>query len=76
MIQKLAEKVNNIDPINSKVAILEDYDAARWNDLARRTNTKTFIQLTGRQPRNYEEVLEWFRNTSENKKAAAATATL
>lgn len=58
----LFDKLKNIDPINSKVAILEDYDVARWNNLARRTNTKTFIQLTGRQPRNYEEVLSYFRN--------------
>lgn len=72
----LIDGVKNIDLINSNVAILEDYDTERWNALAEKQNTKMFIELVGRQPRNYEEVRNWVRSLSTNKKAAAATATL
>jgi hypothetical protein len=30
-----------------------------WNQFARETNTKSFIQEFGREPKNYEEVRNW-----------------
>lgn len=67
--------VKNIDFYEgSNVAILEDYDAARWNALAERTNTRMFIQLNGRDPVDYAEVQEWVRALSEgNRKDTAVT---
>lgn len=44
---------------DSNVAILEDYETARWNDLAKRTNTSTFINVHGRNPVDYAEVKSW-----------------
>lgn len=65
----LIDGVKNIDLINSKVAILEDYDSERWNALAEKQNTKMFIQMVGRKPRDYEEVREWVRRLSTNEKS-------
>lgn len=47
-----------------KTARLEDYSAARWNDLARRTNTASFIRMTGREPKDYAEVQAWVKGLS------------
>ncbi len=68
--------VKNIDFYSdSNVAILEDYDTARWNALAERQNTKMFVQMNGRDPVNYEEVRSWVRSLSGQKeKPAAVTA--
>lgn len=30
-----------------------------WNQFARETNTKSFIQEFGREPKSYEEVRNW-----------------
>lgn len=70
------KNIKNIDFYGySNVAILEDYSAARWNDLAQRTNTRTFISAHGRDPVNYEEVRSWVRSLSGQKeKPAAVTA--
>lgn len=70
--------VKNIDFYEgSNVAILEDYDTARWNALAERQNTKMFVQMNGRDPVDYEEVRSWVHSISkQNKKAAAPTTTL
>lgn len=72
------KNIKNIDFYgNSNVAILEDYNVERWNDLAQRTNTRTFISLHGRNPVNYAEVRSWVCSLSgQNKKAADPTTTL
>lgn len=67
--------IKNIDFIEgSNIAILEEYCTDRWNALAERTNTKSFIRMTGRQPMNYEEVQTWVKGLSERKEEAAALA--
>ncbi|MCS1390628.1 hypothetical protein NXZ77_03560 [Lysinibacillus boronitolerans] len=67
--------IKNIDFIEgSNIAILEEYCTDRWNALAERTNTKSFIRMTGRQPVNYEEVQMWVKGLSEGKEKAATLA--
>lgn len=84
MVKTLFKGVNNIvfngemefDGITLQTVRLQDLSVDRWNSFAEKQNTKMFIELVGRQPRNYEEVRNWVRSLSTNKKAAAATATL
>lgn len=84
MIEKLFEGVKNVecngnmkvDGVILQTVRLQDLSVDRWNSLAEKQNTKMFIELVGRQPRNYEEVRNWVRSLSTNNKAAAATATL
>jgi hypothetical protein len=38
---------------------LVDIPADRWNAMAKESNTKAFIELVGRQPVDYKEVLTW-----------------
>ena len=52
--------------------ILEDLDATRWNSLAERTNTKSFVRMTGRHPVDYAEVREWVKGLIEGTKKAPA----
>lgn len=72
----LIDGVKNIDLINSNVAILEDYDMERWNALAEKQNTKMFIQMVGRQPRDYEEVRKWVKSSSTNEKSRCVNSDL
>lgn len=67
--------IKNIDFMEgSNIAILEEYCTDRWNALAERTNTESFIRMTGRQPVNYEEVQTWVKGLSERKEEAATLA--
>lgn len=60
--------------IKMKTVTLEELDTNRWNALAERTNTKSFIRMVGREPVNYEEVQAWVKSLSEGtEKAVAAT---
>lgn len=70
------KNIKNIDYHgDSNIAILEDYDTTRWNELAQRTNTRMFVRMNGRNPVDYEEVRSWVLSLSEpNKKPAAVTA--
>lgn len=57
-----------------RTMVLKDLDAVRWNTLAERENTKSFIRMTGKQPSSYTEVKEWVKGLIDDvKKAPAAT---
>lgn len=70
MMNKLFEGVRNIDFVGETVtclgtlqtAILEDLDTNRWNTLAQKTNTASFIRMIGREPVNYAEVQAWVKS--------------
>ena len=55
-----------------QTAVLVDLDTARWNELAKKTNTRSFIRMTGKQPSSYAEVQEWMKNLIEDTKKAPA----
>ncbi len=55
-----------------KTAKLVDLNTERWNSLAEKTNTKSFIRMTGKQPVNYTEVKEWMNILIEGTKKAPA----
>jgi hypothetical protein len=38
---------------------LADIPTKEWNRRAERTNTKMFVEVHNRQPKNYDEVLSW-----------------
>jgi len=51
------------------VFTLTDIPVEDWNRRARIQNTKTFVEITGRLPVDYKEVLNWINSyTTENKK--------
>lgn len=54
--------IKNIDTVTGSLGILEDYDTDRWNSLAERTNTRSFIEVNGYEPANYEEVKAWIQS--------------
>jgi hypothetical protein len=43
------------------VFTLTDIPAGEWNIRARIQNTKMFVEILGRQPKDYQEVLTWVR---------------
>lgn len=73
---EIFESVRNIDFVGARTyptagqavkmqtAILKELDADRWNDLAQRTNTASFIRMTGREPKDYAEVQAWLKSLS------------
>lgn len=40
----------------------------KWNSKAKEQNTKEFIKAFNRQPKDYNEVLEWVNELIENAK--------
>lgn len=79
MIKSLFEDVKNVNFVGEagygiagqdkkmKTVVLEELDMNRWNALAERTNTKSFIRMLGRKPVNYAEVQTWVRGLSSDK---------
>lgn len=79
MTKNLFEGVKNFDfvseavcdivglDVKMKTIVLEELDSDRWNALAERTNTKSFIRMLGREPVNYAEVQTWVRGLSSDK---------
>lgn len=60
--------------VKLQTAVLVDLNAAQWNGLAEKTNTRSFVRMTGKQPVSYAEVQAWMKNLIEGtKKAPAAT---
>lgn len=53
-------------------AKLVDLNTERWNTLAEKTNTKSFIRMTGKQPEGYAEVKKWMSNLIQDAKKAPA----
>lgn len=53
---------------------LTEPTADEWNTKARRQNTKMFVEVLKRQPKNYEEVLIWANSFIPGKKESHATA--
>lgn len=54
--------------------VLKELDAVRWNTLAERENTKSFIRMNGKHPSSYTEVKEWvFGLIKGTEKAPAVT---
>lgn len=87
MIKNLFAGVKNVDlvgesfsrvvgqEVKMETVVLEELDTNRWNALAERTNTKSFIRMVGREPVNYAEVQAWVKGLSEGtKKADAGTS--
>lgn len=58
--------------VKMQTAVLVDLNAAQWNGLAEKTNTRSFISMTGRQPVSYAEVQAWMKNLIEGTKKAPA----
>jgi hypothetical protein len=46
------------------VFTLTDIPAGEWNIRARFQNIKMFVEILGRQPKDYQEVLTWVRGMS------------
>ena len=64
-VEYVGEQMNEVavqGPAVFKVAKLVDLDSTRWNALAEKENTKSFIRMTGKQPSSYEEVKKWVEN--------------
>ncbi|MDM5246218.1 MULTISPECIES: hypothetical protein [unclassified Lysinibacillus] len=86
MIKNLFAGVKNVDfvgesfsrivgqEVKMETVVLEELDTSRWNTLAERTNTKSFIRMVGREPVNYAEVQAWVKGLSEGIEKAAALA--
>lgn len=58
--------------VKMQTAVLVDLNAAQWNGLAEKTNTRSFIRMTGKQPVSYAEVQAWVKNLIEGTKKAPA----
>lgn len=41
------------------VFMLKEPSAEEWNERAKEQNTKMFVQIMKRQPKNYQEVSNW-----------------
>lgn len=73
VMEKLKE-VNNveskgmqtIEELGGMVPILKltEEPARVWNEKAKKINTRTFISIHRREPKNYDEVLEWIAEAS------------
>jgi hypothetical protein len=46
---------------NLPVFTLTEPSAEEWNRRARIQNTKMFVEILGRKPKDYQEVLTWVR---------------
>lgn len=53
-----------------EIYTIEEPSATVWNAKAEKINTKTFIKAHGREPKNYNEVLNWINSliNYENQK--------
>ncbi|MFJ7953977.1 hypothetical protein ACIQZG_20970 [Lysinibacillus sp. NPDC096418] len=79
MIKSLFEGVKNVkyvgeaeydivgQNVKMKTVVLEELYKDRWNSLAERTNTASFIRMTGKQPKDYAEVQEWVKSLTSGK---------
>jgi hypothetical protein len=55
---------------------LKEEPAEEWNRKAKIQNTKMFVEIIGRQPKDYQEVLSWIYGENEKSHSAVNTATL
>ncbi|GEM_PF-2829455 len=79
MIKNLFEGIKNVDfvgeveydivgqNVKMKTVVLEELNKDRWNALAERTNTKSFIRMTGKQPNDYAEVQAWVKGLAQGE---------
>ena len=73
---KMFEGVNNVEYIGQQyceelaaelpVFELTDIPADEWNRRAKVSNTKAFVEKFDRQPKDYDEVLEWVYSLIED----------
>lgn len=79
MMNELFKGVKNIDFVGETVtrfgtlqtASLEDLDTDRWNTLAQKSNTTSFIRMVGREPMNYAEVQAWVKGLVTKEEGVA-----
>lgn len=53
------------------VFTLTDIPVDRWNEIAKECNTKSFVTVFGKQPKDYEEVLDWVYSLRDKAKEKA-----
>jgi hypothetical protein len=55
------------------VFTIKEPSVEEWNRKAREANTKMFIRIMGRQPKDYNEVLAWIYTPENEENCQAAT---
>jgi hypothetical protein len=65
-----------VEELKAEVPVfkLREPSPEEWNKRAREQNTKIFIQLHKRQPKDYNEVLAWINGNKENQCAGNTMA--